>query len=76
MSTDVNVPYLIHPQIATNKLTVETKSVSMLLFEPKTSFCFVFFKESLVYTRIGGNYHVISFKLQPKFACLSSNCWL
>lgn len=38
MSTDdVNVPYLIHTQIATNKLIVETKSVSILLFEPKTT---------------------------------------
>lgn len=56
MSTDdVNVPYLIHTQIATNKLIVDTKSVSILLFEPKTTLYLflVFFKESLVCTCIG-----------------------
>lgn len=57
MSTDdVNVPYLIHTQIATNKLIVETKSVSILLFEPRTSVCFL---KNLVCTGIG---RIITFK--------------
>lgn len=51
MSTDdVNVPYLIHTQIATNKFIVETKSASILLFEPKTSF---FLKKTLYVHALG-----------------------